>query len=135
MKEKEIIAYKKIVLAIAEMSSCKRLKVGAILVKDNSIISYGYNGTPYGDDNDCECSLTGLSTNKVIHAENNALLKCAASHASSRDSVCFVSHSPCIYCSIAMYQAGISEVYYINDYRLTEGIDFLQSKNINVTKI
>lgn len=134
MKQKELKAYSEIVHSIASMSSCNLLKVGAILVKNNSIISYGYNGTPYGEDNQCECD-EGLTKPEVIHAEHNMLLKCASSHNSSADATVVCTHSPCLRCAVYMYQAGIRDMYYVTEYKNTQGIEFLQKKGIRVEKI
>lgn len=133
MKKKEINLYKKLVETVAEMSTCNILKVGAIIVKNNSVISYGYNGTPIGDDNNCECQ--GETIDTVIHAEQNALYKCASSNSNCKNAVVFCTHAPCIRCAVAMYQSKIKKVYYINEYKNRLGIDFLNRKNVKVEMI
>jgi dCMP deaminase len=131
MKEKFIGAYMDTAFRFAELSSAVRLKVGSLIVKDDRIISIGYNGTPTGWDNNCEHStetLTGTvlkTKDEVIHAEMNALMKLAKSTESGDCATIFITHAPCIDCAKAVYQAGISTVYYVHDYKSTTGIDFL----------
>lgn len=132
MKNKEIECYFSIVESIAKMSYCGRLRVGSILVKNNSIIAYGYNGTAHGDENVCD--MDNVTLPNVIHAEMNAIYKCAKSNESAENSSLFITHSPCLSCSVAIVQTGIKEVYYINDYRDTSPIDYLKSKGITVIK-
>lgn len=122
----------------AELSSARRLHVGAIIVKDDRIISIGYNGMPAGWSNVCE-DITEDGTLKtkpeVLHAESNAIAKLAKSNESGDGAVLFVTHSPCLECAKLIYQSGIKNVYYENDYRDTSGIDFLQKSKIVVEKI
>ena len=133
--------------AFAECSTARRLQVGAIVVKDNRIISIGYNGMPGGWDNNCEIEHVkkypklGPNTDNVIvleskpevlHAEMNALMKLARSNGGGNDAVMFITHSPCLDCAKGMYQAGITEVYYEKEYRDTKGIDFLKQCDVNV---
>ena len=134
MKNKFVKFFANIAEETAKLSYAKRLQVGAILVKDGRIQSIGYNGTPSGFDNKCE-NENGKTTDDVIHAEENAILKMAKSNDSSDGSVLFVTHSPCIHCARLIYLAGISKVYYINDYRSNDGLDFLQKVKLNYTKV
>lgn len=117
----------------AELSQCERLKVGAIVVKDDRIISIGYNGTPTGWDNCCECD--GKTKPEVLHAEANALTKLARSTESGEGATFFVTHSPCIDCAKLIAQSGISEVYYDKVYRCDAGLEFLQKCEIPVIKL
>jgi dCMP deaminase len=122
----------------AELSSAKRLKVGALVVKDDRIISIGYNGMPSGWANECEYTQedgTLKSKPEVLHAEMNALMKLARSNESGLDASIFITHSPCMDCAKGIYQSGIKEVYYANEYRNTAGIDFLQKCGVLVEKI
>ena len=132
----------------ANLSSAKRLNVGAIVVKDDRIISIGYNGMPSGWDNCCEEEVlfdygnrTGdakyeLKTKpEVLHAESNAIAKLARSPESGEGATIFITHSPCIDCAKLIYQSGIAAVYYKNDYRSTQGIQFLNKSNIKVIKV
>jgi len=115
---------------ISKMSYANRLKVGAIIVKNNSIISYGYNGMPYGFDNNCE---TDNKTNpEVLHAESNAIAKVCKSTQSSEDSTLYVTTSPCFECAKLIIQSGIKNVYYRNIYRKENGIKLLETAKINV---
>lgn len=132
MKNKEIECYFAIVESIAKMSYCGRLRVGSILVKNNSIIAYGYNGTAHGDENVCD--VDNVTLPNVIHAEMNSIYKCAKSNESAENSSMFITHSPCMACSIAIVQTGVKAVYYINDYRDTAPIEYLKSKGIEVVK-
>lgn len=121
----------------ANLSHAKRLKVGSIIVKDNRIISIGYNGTPAGWDNNCEHEVNGKLTTKdeVIHAEENAILKLARDGESGKGTTMYVTHAPCINCARLIYNAGVSSIYYEIPYRDTTGIDFLQKCGISVQKI
>jgi dCMP deaminase len=119
----------------AELSTAKRLKVGSIIVKDNRIISIGYNGTPESwESNVCEDE-TNKTLPEVIHAEMNCINKLARSTESGENSVMFITHSPCMECSKSIYGSGIKTVFYKNDYRDTSGIDFLIKCGIIVIKI
>lgn len=121
----------------SNLSHAKRLKVGAIIVKDNRIISIGYNGTPAGWDNNCEHEVNGKLTTKdeVIHAEENAILKLARDGESGKCTTMYITHAPCINCARLIYNAGVSSIYYENSYRDTSGIDFLQKCGISVQKL
>ena len=129
----------------ARLSPAKRLKVGAILVKEGRIISIGYNGTPSGWSNDCEYpskrgALTGnvieLKTKpEVLHAETNAIAKVARSTESAEDAKLYTTHAPCVECSKLIYQSGIESVYYRNEYRTDDGIQFLKKSGVTVNRI
>lgn len=106
------------------LSHCVRSKVGAVLVRDGNIISFGYNGTPSGMDNHCEEN--GITLNHVIHAEVNAVLKAAKTGNSVDGSTLYLTLSPCLDCSKVILQSGIKRVVYLNEYRNPEGIDFLK---------
>ena len=116
---------------VSKMSYAKRLQVGAIVVKDNRIISIGYNGTPAGWDNNCEDE-DNKTKPEVIHAEANAIMKLASSSESGKDSVMFLTHAPCIDCAKLIYGAGITHVHYKNEYRDQKGIEFLKGSFVNV---
>jgi len=171
MKKKFIEFYMKVAEHTAEMSSAVRLKVGAIVVKDDRIISLGYNGTPAGWDNNCEYiefmpydqiehldkeeiwhewPMEGqfwidnrlvtkryrLKTKpEVLHAEMNALMKLARSNESGDNASLFLTHSPCLECAKGIYQAGIKNVYYRNQYRNDDGISFLNRCKIQIEQI
>lgn len=131
---KHDIQYLKIAQIWAENSYAKRLKVGAIIVKDNTIIADGYNGTPRGFENECEDE-DGNTKQYVLHAEANAITKLAQSNNSSKDATIYTLVSPCIECSKLIIQSGIKRVVYAEDYRLPEGIDLLKKAGIEVDKI
>jgi dCMP deaminase len=105
------------------LSRATRLKVGAVIVKDDRIISIGYNGMPAGWDNTCE--IDGVTRPEVLHAETNAIAKLAKSTESGKDATMFVTCAPCLDCAKLIYQSGITEVYYAEDYRSDEGVKFL----------
>ena len=127
----------------ANLSSAKRLNVGVIVVKDDRIISIGYNGMPSGWDNECEDliriddvgSPVLRSKPEVLHAESNAIAKLAKSNESGNDATLFVTHSPCLECAKLIYQSGISTVYYKDNYRSNDGIEFLEKSKVAVTKV
>ncbi|MBW4894523.1 dCMP deaminase family protein [Prevotella melaninogenica] len=115
----------------AENSYCKRRQVGALVVKDNMIISDGYNGTPSGFENICEDE-SGVTKPYVLHAEANAITKLARSGNNSEGSTLYVTASPCIECAKLIIQAGIRRVVYAEKYRLTDGIDLLTRAGVEV---
>lgn len=118
----------------AENSYCKRRQVGAIIVKDQMIISDGYNGTPSGFENICEDE-TGLTKPYVLHAEANALTKVARSNNSSEGATLYVTASPCLECAKLIIQSGIKRVVYNELYRITDGIDLLTRAGIECLHI
>ena len=145
MKQKFIDAYMDVAERFAQLSSAKRLNVGAIVVKDDRIVSIGYNGMPSGWDNCCEEEVvteyesytdSALVTKpEVLHAETNAIAKLARSNESGLGANMFVTHSPCLDCAKLIYQSGIATVYYKNEYRSTQGIKFLERSNVEVIKV
>jgi dCMP deaminase len=170
MKPKIIKAHMKTAENYATLSTAVRLQVGSIIVKDDRIISIGYNGMPSGWDNTCEevewCSAGGwlspeeivegwpyegsyrdadgneiqgryrLKTKpEVLHAEANAIAKVARSPESAEDAVLFVTHGPCIECAKLIYQSGIKQVFYRDNYRNSRGVDFLKQAGVIVNQI
>ena len=152
MKQKWIDAFMDTAERFAQLSYAKRLKVGAVVVKDQRIISIGYNGTPAGWSNECEkrvYTLSGVTEyldedgssyrletkDEVIHAEANAIAKLARDGESGSGATLFTTHAPCVQCAKMIYGAGINTVYYRNSYRDTDGIDFLNKCNIEVLKV
>ena len=138
-------AHMKAAEVYSQLSSARRLHVGCVVVKDNTIIGIGYNGMPSGWNNNCEDEITieedekfikGLKTKpEVLHAETNALAKIARSTNSSDGASMFITHAPCLDCAKLVYQSGIKSVYYRNSYKNTDGIDFLNKCNVEVTMI
>ena len=147
MKQKWIDAFMDTAERFAQLSSAKRLKVGAVVVKDNRIISIGYNGMPAGWTNECEEVVTPslpylqgdgpvLKTkDEVIHAEANAILKLARDGESGNGSSLFCTHAPCIQCAKLIHGAGIQKLYYRDSYRDDNGLAFLEACNIEVQKV
>ena len=162
MKEKFVDAYMDVAERFAELSSARRLHVGAIVVKDDRIISIGYNGMPAGWDNNCEnteyvgsdeqipspdemkrLGFTGtdqgwyrLKTKpEVLHAETNAIAKLAKSNESGMGATMFITHAPCLDCAKLIFQSGIGSVLYRDAYRDTGGITFLEKSGVKVTQV
>ena len=133
----------------AELSYAKRLQVGAVVVKDDTVISYGYNGMPAGWDNNCEEKVYKIdgwmvdddgcyelkTRPEVLHAESNAIAKLAKSHNSGTGADLFVTHSPCIECAKLILQSGIARVYFGANYRDDAGIRFLKQSGVEVTQL
>lgn len=142
MKEKFKRAYIQTAQTFAELSSARRLHVGAIVVKDDRIISIGYNGMPAGWDNNCEDETlhedgsTTLKTKaEVLHAEMNAISKLARSTESGDGADIFITHAPCIECAKLIYQSGIKRVFYSKEYRSNDGLQFLEKSGIKVEQL
>jgi dCMP deaminase len=143
MKDKFKQAYMKTAQTFAELSHARRLKVGCIIVKDDRIISIGYNGMPAGWDNNCEHEIKWpngevrfLETKaEVLHAESNAVAKLARSVESGDGATLFVTHSPCIDCAKLIYQSGIKRLFYAEQYRDVTGIEFLQNSGVVVEQL
>jgi dCMP deaminase len=143
MKEKFIDAFMTTAETFAELSHARRLHVGAIVVKDDRIISIGYNGMPAGWDNDCEYVYTNpqtkvdelVSRKEVLHAETNAIAKLAKSTESGDGAVLFVTHMPCLDCAKLIFQSGIRSVFYRDSYRNTDGVTFLERSGVEVKQV
>lgn len=138
MKEKLKRAYMRTAHTFAELSSAQRLHVGAIIVKDDRIISIGYNGMPSGWSNTCEDVLedgTLKTKPEVLHAESNAIAKLAKSNESGEGATIFVTHSPCLECAKLIFQSGIRQVFYNQEYRNSLGIDFLGKSGIEIQQL
>jgi dCMP deaminase len=145
MKPKFIYAYMKTAEVFAELSHARRLHVGAIVVKDDRIISIGYNGMPAGWDNDCEYEIIEevgddfetilKSKPEVLHAETNAIAKLAKSTESGLDATMFITHAPCLDCAKLIYQSGIRSVFYRDAYRDQSGIQFLEQSKVAMTQV
>ena len=126
--------FMQIALTVASASYCTRKKVGALIVKNNNIIAIGYNGTISGFENICELK-DGSTNPEVLHAESNAITKCAKSSNSSDGATLYVTLSPCFECAKIIIQSGIKEVVYLEEYRNTEGIKLLNKSKVNVKQI
>lgn len=165
MLKKIDYAHMKAAQGYAELSHAKKLRVGAIITKDDRVISIGYNGTPAGWSNECE-EVEFVEDNEyldyplmvsqgyifgadkdtagwvrretkpeVIHAEANAVAKLARSSESGDGASMYITHSPCFNCAKLIYTAGIKKVFYSEEYRNTDGIDFLKKCNVEVERI
>ena len=140
MNDKYISLYMDIADRVSQMSVARRLMVGSVIVKNNSILSYGWNGMPSGWDNNCEDEIrypdahgiTLKTKPEVLHSESNALAKVAKSTESSDGATMFCTHAPCMQCAKLIYQSGIKSLYYRTQYRDTAGIEFLTRSNVDV---
>jgi len=148
MKQKFIDLYMAWADRTAQLSHARRLQVGAVIVKDDSVISYGYNGMPAGWDNNCEDEVghvldednniveIRLKTKpEVLHAESNAIAKLAKSTNSGLGATMFITHAPCMECAKLIYQSGIGHVLYRNSYRDTGGVTFLEKSGVEITQV
>jgi len=135
MKPRLVRAYMDIAERFAQVSECERLKVGAIVVKNGSILAHGWNGTPSGfKTNSCELE-DGTTSPFVLHAEQNALVKMAKSTESIEGAELFCTHSPCPDCSKLLAQSGVKKVYFKHKYRITEGLDVLQQLGVEIEQV
>ncbi len=142
MKPKLKQAYMKTAEIFAELSYARRLHVGSIIVKDDRIISIGYNGMPAGWENTCEeeilyedGGITLKTKPEVLHAESNAIAKLARSNESGEGADIFITHSPCLECAKLIYQSGIRRVFYGEEYRDNKGIQFLKQSGVEIEQI
>lgn len=162
MTQEELdIYYLKVAMCAAENSKAKRLQVGAVIVKDRQIISDGFNGTPSGFDNDCEwyvpsdldcrqgcegwfggyhrcrgCPNAMLKTKpEVLHAESNAITKCARLGLATAGSTIYITHAPCVECAKLIIQAGCKRVVYHREYKSTDGVELLSKAGITVVRL
>lgn len=136
MKLKHAQAHMKVAHIYAELSYCKRKKVGCVIVKNNTPIAIGYNGTPSGEDNSCEEN--GVTKPNVIHAEDNALRKLTRSHESSEGAIVFLTATPCLRCAEKLTDAGVSKVYYGEVYHGSSqgiGLDHLHKHGIETEQL
>lgn len=138
MKTRMVEYYLDLAKRTSLLSRAEKLKVGCVIVTTDDAILYGWNGTPTGWDNVCEEVLEDGSLKTfdyVLHSEMNALSKLAKSTLSGRGASLFLTHSPCIHCAKAVYQSGIENVYYLEEYRSRDGVLFLQRCGVNVQRI
>lgn len=127
----------KLAKEISNLSHAQRKKVGCIIVKDMSIISFGFNGTPAGFDNCCEYEEFGILKTKkeVLHAESNAISKIAKSTYSCKDADLYITLSPCFECAKLIIQTGIKRIFYLEDYRDLSSIELLEKANVKIIKL
>ena len=164
MKDKFIQAHMEAAGVYARLSSAKRLQVGCVIVKDNTIIGIGYNGMPSGWNNECETidyvdengqdydemiangytfgavsEVAGyvrrITKPEVLHAETNAIAKVARSTNSTDGADMFVTYAPCLECAKLIHQSGIKRVFYEHTYRNDDGLKFLEMCEIETNHI
>jgi len=129
MKEKHLTAHMKVAHTYAGLSYCNRKQVGCVIVKDDRIVSIGYNGTPAGWDNCCETA-DNKTHNYVYHAEENAILKLAGSHESGHGATFFITCAPCIKCAKMIATLEPEAVYYGEEYKNMDGVEHLRLRKI-----
>lgn len=145
MKEKFVNFYMKVAEDASQLSYANRLKVGCVIIKDDNIISFAYNGTPSGWDNCCEED-TVVNSNgmfviqqktkpEVLHAEENAVLKLAREGKSGKNATMFCTHAPCIHCARMIGGTGISTLYYKNVYRDDSGLEYLKKYGTEIIHV
>jgi len=127
------IIYMQTAYQFAKLSYASRRKVGCVIVKDEQLVSFGYNGTPHGFDNCCE--VNDITKREVLHAESNAITKLAKSTLTSVNAELYTTTMPCFDCAKLIIQAGISKVYYCEDYRDSSGVRLLESAGIIVKQV
>ena len=126
--------FKKIALVTAERSPCERLHVGCVLVKENRIISQGYNGFLPGCPH--KSIVRDNHEQATVHAEQNAIADCAKRGVNCDNSIAYITHYPCIICARILFASGIKDIKYINDYHNDELVNILSEQcNVNITKI
>lgn len=130
--ENKLNLYLDLTHRIAKESYCKRLQVGALIVKDGNIISFGYNGTPSGMPNKCEEN--DVTFSYVLHAESNAITKACKSPISTDGATMYITHSCCLECAKLIIQSGIKRVYYTTKYRDMAGINLLRNCGVQVAQ-
>ncbi len=121
-------SFMNIAVEVSKNSTAEKKKVGCIIVKNTNIIAIGYNGTPSGFDNVCEEN--GKTKPEVLHAESNAIAKCAISENSSEGATMYCTYSPCMNCAKLIVQSKIKKVYFKEYYKDTSGLDLLLKAGI-----
>ena len=134
MKHKHKMAYMECAEAFAKCSIGVRLKVGSVIVKNNRIISCGYNALPEHIHGPLEDE-DGSTRPEVRHSEKNALMGLVKSSESAEGAILFCTHACCKFCAIDIVDSGITTVYYRNDYRSKDGIDYLEENGVKVRKL
>ena len=133
MKSKYIEAHLEVARVYGKLSTATRLKVGCIIVKDDRIISIGYNGMPSGGSNICEKN--NKTKPEVLHAEANAITKLAKSTESGQDAYMFCTYAPCIDCAKLILQSGIKEFHYEETYKNNDGLELLMKySNVKIIR-
>ena len=147
MKDRFVQAHMKVAKIYADLSYAKHKKVGAVIVRNDRILSIGYNGTPANWDNCCEETVLWhkgkqllspmlVTKPEVLHAETNAIAKLAASTESGKDATLFIyPYSPCMECAKLIYQSGISEIYFTEKYQNEDGLNFLKKAGVKVYQV
>lgn len=126
--------FKELAIVTSTRSPCERLQVGCVLVKDNRIISMGYNG--FLPNCEHKSIIRDNHEQATVHAEQNAICDCAKRGVSTYNCIAYITHYPCIICARIMLAAGISEIHYINDYKNDPLVEyFCNLKNVNIHKI
>jgi dCMP deaminase len=131
---------------VAERSTCKRAKIGAVIVRDKNILATGYNGAPAGL---AHCTEVGCliyesktpsgeieeNCYRTIHAEINAIAQAAKNGVSIRDAAIYVTHTPCIHCMKVLINTGITQIFYERDYKANTVRDLLASTDVVIKRV
>lgn len=132
------VIFMEVARIIGLRSTCTRAQVGAIIVVDNRIVSSGYVGSPPGlphcQESGCEIDANGGCI-RTLHAESNAIAWAARTGTSINGGSLYCDYSPCLACAKLMVQAGISNLYYAKQYRITDGIDYLRRCGVAIIYI
>lgn len=135
MKQKHLEAFMDMAVRFGQTSTATRLKVGSVVVKNGAIIALGCNGQPPGwHTEQCEDE-DGRTLPTVRHSEEAALSKLYLSTETAEGAVMFISHSPCLMCALKIVAAKIQTVYYKHPYRMTDGVEYLRSKGVEVIRL
>lgn len=138
MKHKLYKSYMDCAISFSKQSYARRKKVGAVAVTPQDVMIYSWNGTAIGDDNNCEDVLENgelVTKDEVLHAESNIVAKAAREGVPLKGSTVFITLSPCVSCSKALFQAGVERVVYLEEYRDTKGIEYLRKHCVIVEKM
>ena len=130
IKHKMVEPYMTTARAFAKLSHAKRKKVGGIAVTPQDVVIYSWNGRPAGDPNDCEVG--DVTHDEVLHCESNLVAKAAREGISLKGSTVVITLSPCLACAKQMYQSGVVNVIYDEEYRVVDGIDFLKRHGVHI---
>lgn len=141
LKPKYYALYMDMAKRVAEESDAKRRKVGAVIVTTTGMVGIGWNGMPAGLTNVCEWQCedgkgynTGKTKPEVIHAERNALDKLGRQGVPAKDAIVFITCAPCIECAKSLHAMGIQEVWYLDDYSKSTGVEFLNRVGVPCKK-
>ncbi len=131
-----ITSYARICLEISKRGTCGRAQVGCLIVKDNRIISTGFNG-PLPNEAHCSSEVCDIhiTCSRAVHAEVNALAFAAREGIATNGATLYCTYSPCESCAKLMVQAGILELVFMRDYKNSTGLGILKKQGIRIRKV